>query len=142
MPVPEYHIRNQVFLDASDIKTTQHSLKLTHQYLSAYMVQQKVGQNAYQLLLPRSLAHLHPVFNVVKLLPGQKVRLPLPPEIVYGEEHYEVVRILDCCFIKDQLYFLVKWKGYSYEENSWIPEEDLAAPVRLWEFYATHPGAP
>jgi len=86
---------------------------------------------------------------VVKLLPapedpfpGQKVQPPLPPEIVDGEEHYEVERILDSCFTRDQLHFLVKWKGYSYEENSWIPEEDLAAPARLQEFYATHPGTP
>ena len=67
---------------------------------------------------------------------------PPPPEIVDGEEPYEVERILDSRFTQDWLHFLVKWKGYGYEENSWIPEEDLAAPARLWEFYATHPGAP
>ena len=63
------------------------------------------SRNAYQLILPRSMARLHPVFNVVKLLPapedpflGWKVQLLLPPEIVDGEEHYEVERILDSCF--------------------------------------------
>ena len=95
------------------------------------------------------MACLHLVFNVVKLLPaledpfpGQKVKPPLPPEIVDREEHYEVERILDSHFTCDQLHFLVKWKGYSDEENSWIPEEDLAAPARLREFYATHLGTP
>ena len=95
------------------------------------------------------MARLHLVFNVIKLLPapedpflGRKVQPPPPPEIVDGEEHYEIERILDSRLTCDRLHFLVKWKGYGYEENSWIPKEDLAAPVRLWEFYATHPGAP
>ena len=85
------------------------------------------------------MARLHLVFNVIKLLlapedpfPGRKAQPPPPPpEIVDGEEHYEVERILDSRFTRDQLHFLVKWKGYSYEENSWIPEENLAAPARL-----------
>jgi len=38
-PVPEYYIGDQVFLDAFDIKTTLPSLKLTHRYLSPYVVQ-------------------------------------------------------------------------------------------------------
>jgi len=53
------------------------------------------------------------------------------PEIVDGEEHYKVERILDSHLIWDWLHFLVKWKCYGYEENSWIPEEDLTFPVRL-----------
>ena len=43
------------------------------------------------------MSQLHPVFNIVKLLqaledpiPGQKARPPPPPEMVDGEEHYEV----------------------------------------------------
>ena len=113
------------------------------------MVQQRVGRNAYWLILPKSMARLHPVFNVVKLLPapedpfpGRRVQPPPLPEIVDGEEHYEVEKILDSRFTWDKLHFLVKWKGYGYEENLWLPEEDLTAPARLWEFYTTHPGTP
>jgi len=57
-------------------------------------------------------------------------------------DHYEVERILESHFIQDWHHFLVKWKGYGYEENSWVPEDDLTAPVKLLEFYTTHPGAP
>jgi len=64
------------------------------------------------------------------------------PEIVDGEEHYKVERILDSHLIWDWLHFLVKWKCYGYEENSWIPEEDLTSPARFWEFYTTHPCTP
>ena len=38
-PAPEYHTGDQVFLDASDIKTTHPSFKLAHRYLGPYVVQ-------------------------------------------------------------------------------------------------------
>ena len=44
--------------------------------------------------------------------------------------------------MRGQLQFLVKWEGYGYEENSWIPESAIAAPDKIQEFYNTHPGAP
>ena len=39
-------------------------------------------------------------------------------------------------------HFLVQWEGYGYEENMWVPEEDMATPRKVEEFYAVHPGAP
>ena len=95
------------------------------------------------------MSWLHPVFNVVKLLraledpiPSRKACLPPPPERVDGEEHYIVERVLDSRLMRGQLQFLVKWEGYGYEENSWVPESDIAAPDKIREFYNAHPGAP
>ena len=89
-------------MDASDIRTTRPSQKLAHHYLSPFMIVWKVGWNAYQLHLPTSMSHLHPIFNMIKLLLtlsnpilGQKASLPPLPEIVDGEEHYVVEQILD-----------------------------------------------
>ena len=83
------------------------------------------------------MSQLHPVFNVVKLLrapedpiPGQKARLPPPPEMVDGEEHYVVEQVLDSRLMRGQLQFLIKWEGYGYEENSWIPESDICSCPR------------
>ena len=84
------------------------------------------------------MTRIHPVFNVIKLLPapkapipGQKMHPPPPPVLVDGQEHYVVEKILDSCFIWDHLQFLAKWEGYGYEENSWILEEDLSSPAKL-----------
>ena len=68
-PAPEYHTRDRVLLDAGDIKTTRPSPKLAHRYLGPYVIQKRVGWNAYRLKLPTSMTRIHPVFNVVKLLP-------------------------------------------------------------------------
>ena len=59
-----------------------------------------------------------------------------------GEEHYVVEQILDSQFMRGHLQFLMKWEGYGYEENSWVPEQDVAVPDKLHEFYWIHPGAP
>jgi hypothetical protein len=68
VPAPEYQVGENVFLDASDIRTTRPSQKLSHRYLGPYVVQRRVGRNAYHLRLPTSMSRLHLVFNVVKLL--------------------------------------------------------------------------
>ena len=92
---------------------------------------------------------LHPVFNVVKLIPapkdpipGRRAEPPPPPKLVDGEEHYVVEKVLDNRLMRGRLHFLVKWEGYGYEENTWVAEEDMAAPAKVREFYQSHPGAP
>src|SRR3979490_1216840 len=91
----------------------------------------------------------HPVFNVVKLIPApedpipnRRAEPPPPPELVDGEEHYVVEKVLDSRLMRGRLHFLVKWEGYGYEENTWVAEEDMAAPAKVQEFYQLHPGAP
>ena len=129
----EFHIRDKVYLDASVIHTTCPSQKLAHRYLRPFTVTWEVSWNTYCLQLPTSMSQLHPVFNIVKLLwapedpiPGQKAHPPPPPlGIVDGEEHYIVERVLDSQLMRGQLQFLVKWEGYGYEENSWVPELDI-----------------
>ncbi len=53
---------------------------------------------------------------------------PPLPEIIEDEEHYEVEEILDSRLYCGKLQYLVKWKGFGYEENSWIGENDVFAP--------------
>ena len=66
-PTPEYQVRDKVYLDASDIKTTQPSKKLAHRNLGPFPIVRHVSSHAYHLHLPCSLSQLHPVFPVVKL---------------------------------------------------------------------------
>ena len=53
-----------------------------------------------------------------------------------------VEKVLDSRLMRGQLHFLVKWEGYGYEENTWVAEEDMAAPAKVREFYQSHLGAP
>ena len=142
------YLNTKVLTGSKTICTTCPSQKLAHHYLGPFTIVRKVGWNAYQLHLLTSMSHLHPVFNVIKLLltpsnpiPGQKASPPPPPELVDREEHYGVEWILDSQFMRGRLQFLVKWEGYGYEENSWVPKQDVAAPDKLCKFYQIHSGA-
>ena len=95
------------------------------------------------------MAHIHPVFHVVKFMPvpsdpikGHLAKPPPPPEIIGGEERYEVDKVLDSRMKGRRLQYLVRWRGYGHEENSWIPEEDLNATELIANFYRAHLNAP
>ena len=44
-----------------------------------------------------------------------------PPDLVDGEEEYEVEKIIDMKQMgrRRKTYYLVKWKGYPTSDNSW-----------------------
>jgi hypothetical protein len=95
------------------------------------------------------MSRLHPIFHIVKLMPappnlieGQRTPPPPPPEIVGGEERYEVEEIIDSRMRGRRLQYLVRWKGYGREENSWILEGDLDTPDLIADFHGAHPTAP
>ena len=96
------------------IQTIPESLVQCHWGISAW--------DRNRLCLPSSMSRLHPVFNVVKLvpmledpIPGRRSDPPPPPEIVDGEEHYVVEKILDSRLIRNKLHYLVQWEGYGPE---------------------------
>jgi len=96
-PAPVFQPGDWVYLDASDIKMTRPSPKLSHRRLGPFEIECQVGPLAYRLKLPHRLRQLHPVFNVVKLftalddlIPGRKPRAPPPPIVVDGEPEWEV----------------------------------------------------
>jgi hypothetical protein len=148
-PAPDLQIGDRVYLDTSDIRTTRPSQKLSHRFIGPFPVTKKVGRNTYRLRLPASMSRIHPVFNIVKLLPapvdpipGRQAKPPPPPELIDGEEHYEVEQVLNSRWHRNRLEYLVKWKGYGYEENSWVPESQMAAPTLVQKFHEEHPMAP
>jgi hypothetical protein len=66
-PTPKFKVGDQVYLDASDIRTTCPSQKLAHRWLGPYKILEMVGSHACHLKLPITMKRLHPVFPAVKL---------------------------------------------------------------------------
>jgi len=92
------------------------------------------------------MRQLHLVFNIVKLsaapddpVPGRKPQAPPPPIIVDGEEEWEVEEILDSRWHQRWFQFLVKWKGFSREHNSWEAASYVKALDLVAEYYWKHP---
>jgi len=149
IPAPVYKPGDRVYLDASDIKTTHPSPKLSYCRLGPFEIEHQVGPLAYRLKLPHGMRQLHPVFSIVKLsaapedpILGRKPQALPPPIVVDGEEEWEVEEILDSRWHRRKFQFLVKWKGFSREHNSWEAASDVKAPDLVTEYYQKHPAAP
>jgi len=113
--------------------------KLTEKFIGPYVVRKIVSENAVELELPVSL-RVHSVVNVRRLVKyqeqveGQK-KIPPPPVEVEGEKEYEVEEILDRQERRGKTRYLVKWKGYTVEENTWEELENLKnAREKIEEF--------
>ena len=63
---------------------------------------------------------------------GQK-KIPPPPVKVAGEKEYEVEEILDRQEKRGKTKYLVKWKGYTAEKNTWEGLENLKNAMKKVE---------
>ena len=65
-----------------------------------------------------------------------------PPDLIAGEEEYEIEWILRHRGPLNRHSFLIRWKAYSAEEDSWVPEKELThATDVLYEYKILHPAA-
>ena len=151
LPAPDFQVKDKVWLNARNIRTTRPSKKLDHRRLGPFEIIQKVSSHAFRLALPLALKRIHPVFHVSLLepyhpntLPG-RVDPPPPPVVVDGEEEWEVAEILSSRRHRKKLQYLVRWTGFDQtdDQESWEPAENLQhAPDLVREFHRTHPGLP
>jgi len=93
--------------------------------------------NAVELELP-FMVHIYPVVNISKLqlykpqVEGQKATRPALV-IIEGEEEYEVEKILNKRKIWEKEKFLVRWKEYMAEADTWEDRGNLKNAGKLVE---------
>ena len=128
----EYRVGDKVLISTKDFSMElmkRATKKLTEKFIGPYVVRKIVSENVVELELPASL-RIHPVVNVKRIVKyreqveGQK-KIPPPPIEIAGEKEYEVEEILDRQERREKTKYLVKWKGYTVEENIWEGLENL-----------------
>ena len=119
---------DKVWLNSKYIKTKQNR-KLEAKFFGPFRVLHLVGKQAYKLELPKKWK-IHDVFHVLLLEQDtiRKERVKKVLELDDGEDskEYKVRAIWDNAVYARKsgsllpgLYYLVAWKGYSKEENTW-----------------------
>jgi len=103
--------------------------KLMERHVGLYMIEEVVSSNAVKLQLPSSM-RIHPVINVSWIVQykeqveGQKKEEGKPVE-VEGVEEWEVEKILNKKKIRGIEKYLVQWKGFMAEGDTWKRRENL-----------------
>ena len=131
---------DKVWLDARNLRIKAPSRKLSPKRYGPYEVKEQVSLVTYRLKLPTSL-RIHDVFHVDLLTPYHETEehganyLQPPPELIDGEEEYEVEEIIDERTNRRKKQYLIKWIGYPASENSWVNEKDLHSPELLADYH-------
>ena len=128
----EYRVGDKVLISTKDFSAElmkRAMKKLTEKFIGLYVVRKIMSENVVELELP-VLLRVHLVVNVRRLVKyreqveGQK-KIPPPPVKVAREKEYEVEEILDRQERRGKMRYLVKWKGYTAEGNTWEGLENL-----------------
>ena len=105
-----------------------------------FKIEEVLGPIIYQLKLPNTWK-VHNVFHAVSLKPYQKNKVygenfpTLPPEIINGEEVYQVKTILKHRKRGQGYQYLIKWEGYPILEASWQLESLFSKDGDLLDLY-------
>ena len=139
-----FSVGDRVWLEARNLNTTHPTAKLAPRRHGPFLVTAAISHVTYQLKLP-STWKIHNVFHASLLTPyketttnGQQYQEPAP-DLVDGQPEWEVERILGARKRRNQLQYLVRWKGFSEAHDSWEPLTHINADQRIREFYQNNP---
>jgi len=129
---------DRVLLSTKDLVFKERpSKKLMERYIGPYMIEEVVSSNAVKLRLPSSM-RIHLVVNVSRIVKykeqvkGQKKEEGKPVE-VEGVEEWEVEKILNKKKMRGVEKYLIRWKGFMVEGDTWERRENLKNVEELIE---------
>ena len=145
-PEQRYKTGDQVWLEGCNLWIDWPSVKLAPKRHGPFKIGKVLLPITYQLELPLQWK-IHNIFHADLLTPYHETKLhgpnftKPPPDLIDGEEEYEVEEILQSRRSGRQckVQYLIKWKGYPDSENQWVDWNDIHADEALADFKKKNP---
>ena len=143
-----YKTGDLVWLEGRNLQIDRPLTKLAPKRYGPFKIGKVLSPITYQLELPPQWK-IHDVFHADLLTPYHETELHgpnftrPPPDLIDGEEEYEVKEIVQSRKYGRQrkVQYLIKWKGYPASENQWVDWDDIHADEALVEFRRKNPDA-
>jgi hypothetical protein len=136
----EFKEGDQVWLDSKHLNFPVETPKFKPKRLGPFKIIKKLSKRVYRLELPFQWTN-HPVFNSTLLTPYRETQehgpnfIKPPPDLINGQEEYEIDAILGHRRRGNTIEYLTKWKGYGSNDNTWEPEKNLLNSEEILEEY-------
>ena len=136
-----YQKDDQVWIEGMHLKTLYPLAKLALKCYGPFEVLKKLSPAVYKIRILRQWK-VHNMFHANLITPyketvihGPNYSRP-PPDLVDGEEEFEVEQILNMKQMGrgHKTHYLVKWKGYPTSDNSQEPEKNLNSDELIAKF--------
>jgi hypothetical protein len=141
---PRWTKGQKVWLNAKNLTLPYGTIKLAPRRHGPFVIEEVRSPIVYKLCLPPQW-NIHPVFHASLLMPyvetvehRENYSRP-PPDMIEGEEQYEVEAIRAHRHHRRKLQYLIKWKGYPESDNTWEPVDNVQAPLLIRKYHETHP---
>ena len=146
-PFSPFRKGDKVWLEARNLKRQLSNPKFAPKREGPFVIVKVLSPITYELRIPKTWK-IHPVFHTSLLSPygetdvhGPNFPKP-PPDLIEGEEEYKIEKILRHRGPPSNRSFLIRWKGFSAEDDSWEPERNLKhSKTTLTEYKKRHPTA-
>jgi hypothetical protein len=136
--IPEFRVGSKVLINPHSLEWLEskgEEAKLVQHWIGPFEVLQKINPKTYRLRLDDRYPGF-PVFNYDHLKPykeptddekGARLRLPDTRDKKPATEEYEVERVVGKHYDKSrwQNLWLVRWKNYGPQHDSWQTKKDL-----------------
>lgn len=139
---------DQVMISTRHFEFLDTGKKLKLPFIGPFTVNRLLGPNAVQVNLTKEHRRKHPVFpiSLVKRytptnpdkFPDRNISAPPLPELIDGEDEWEIEAIVDSRGSQQSREYRVRWKGFPPEQDTWLSEVALRnAPDLLQEYLSS-----
>src|SRR5258708_23505478 len=128
-------VGTQVWLEGTNFRLPYQTTKLAPKQYGPFEITKEISPIAYQLCLPAAW-NIHDVFHTSLLSPYRQIHAHgpnysrPPPDLIKGEEEYEVERIINHQRTSSArtLQYLVKCTRYPEADNTCEPADQIHPP--------------